>query len=234
MSYSVKMRAEKDGHHISGAERIVDKNEIAAVVLNLLKRGQQHPNGEADFMILKIDKIQQEITNISPLEVSTPPSRNLEEAKALILNELEQIGLNGQGIWDLLYSLKNLRGAALVDAKTLERLDPDIQRGVRATNMDYAGKHSETKDHFKEALCLASKVASCPYILCELCISDDPEYTTGYFASKERGYVRIANIKSKGDTKGGRIFVFNGQPQDITKCINYLEKCSVMVTANEL
>ena len=47
----------------------------------------------------------------------------------------------------------------------------------------------------KEALMLASKAASWPDVIAEVCISDDPDYTTGYIASKELGYLRIPNIK---------------------------------------
>ena len=37
----------------------------------------------------------------------------------------------------------------------------------------------------KEALILTSKAAACADIIAEVCISDDPDYTTGYIASKE-------------------------------------------------
>ena len=54
----------------------------------------------------------------------------------------------------------------------------------------------------KEAIILASKVAACRQVTAELCISDDPGYTTGYISSKKYGYVRIPHIKKKGEKNG--------------------------------
>jgi 6-carboxyhexanoate--CoA ligase len=61
-------------------------------------------------------------------------------------------------------------------------------------------------DTVKEALVLASKVASTDGVVAELCASDDPGYTTGYVASKAIGYTRLTNIKEKGSPRGGRVF----------------------------
>ena len=105
-----------------------------------------------------------------------------------------------------------MRGAVLLDADTLERLEPDLERGVRATMMDAAesdsGAHcSPCKNHYAEAMVLAAKVANAPGLVAELCISDDPDYVTGYIASKTLGYVRIAPLKKVGSPFGGRIFL---------------------------
>ena len=53
------------------------------------------------------------------------------------------------------------------------------------------------KNHYEEAIVLATKVANCPGIIGEICISDDPEYVTGYVSSKEIGYRRIKKMKRK-------------------------------------
>ena len=75
----------------------------------------------------------------------------------------------------------------------------------------------------KEALVLASKAASWPDVIAEACISDDPDYTTGYIASKEFGYLRIPNIKREKKMHGGRVF-FIREAADIAGLIVYLEK----------
>jgi len=229
MNYSVKMRAEENGLHISGAERIVGKNEVEEAVSSLMARIRSHPNGNPDSVVIKINQIKRGIVEIPALEVTEPTIRSVEEAKVELGAELERMGLPSERILDLLYSLKDMRGAVLLDAATLERLEPDQERGIRASNMDYAGNTGGGKNHFREALCLASKVANCPFIIGELCISDDKDYTTGYFASQERGYVRIANIKTKGDLIGGRIFLFQGMRENIQECIDYLENQPVFV-----
>jgi 6-carboxyhexanoate--CoA ligase len=62
----------------------------------------------------------------------------------------------------------------------------------------------------------------------EVCISDDPDYTTGYVASEYLGYVRIPHIKKKRDRRGGRIF-FLKENADILHVISYLEKTPILI-----
>ena len=80
----------------------------------------------------------------------------------------------------------------------------------------------------KEALLLASKVASCRDILAEICVSDDPDYTTGYIASRKFGYLRILNIKKTGSMCGGRVF-FVREGADPGKVISYLQNKPVVL-----
>lgn len=227
--YNVKMRASKGRDHVSGAERIVGRKSVQAVMADLAQRAFAHPNGEPDSISLSINSIVKPITVIQALPVSEPVSRSPGEAAEILGAELERLGLDQQKILRLFYSLENMRGAALVHKDTLARMEPDPRRGVRATGMDYTGNGGGAKNHMKEALCLASKVAACPFIVAELCASDDPHYTTGYFASRERGYVRLHNIKEKGDPRGGRIFLFDGSHDNILECISYIEEAPVMV-----
>ncbi len=126
-----------------------------------------------------------------------------------------------------------MRGAMLLDVDTLERLEPDKDRGIRATYMDITEGETDDrteKNHFKEALVLATKVANHPNIVGELCISDDPDYITGYFASKDMGYVRITKLKEMGSADGGRIFLYRGDRKNVSDCIRYLEKQKVLVS----
>ena len=125
-----------------------------------------------------------------------------------------------------------MRGAMLLDANTLERLEPDRARGVRATRMDAAepaAADAGAKNHFREALVLASKVQAAPGIVAEICVSDDPDYVTGYVASKSLGYRRITTIKEKGDPSGGRIFLFRGPRSLVPDCIRFLQEQTVLV-----
>jgi 6-carboxyhexanoate--CoA ligase len=112
-------------------------------------------------------------------------------------------------------------------------------RGVRASRLGISKKAelalsaSLTRQEIntptvKEALLLASKVASCNHVVAELCISDDPDYTTGYVASMKLGYVRIPHLKDKGDKEGGRVF-FLSDEADISAAIRYLEKTPVIL-----
>jgi 6-carboxyhexanoate--CoA ligase len=133
-----------------------------------------------------------------------------------------------------------MRGAALITSKCGYRLEPDVKRGVRASRLGIDSavlkvlsrrlqKCGINTDIVKEALILASKVTSCKHVIAELCVSDDPHYTTGYVASKHFGYLRIPHIKPQGSRSGGRAFFVNEGAQ-VKKIINYLEEIPVLVT----
>ena len=124
-----------------------------------------------------------------------------------------------------------MRGAMLYDIATGERLEPDHDRGVRATYMDalHSSEVDGCKNHFNEAIVLATKVANAPGMVAEFCVSDDPNYVTGYVASKELGYVRIMKMKKMGDENGGRIFLFDSRKASAEECIEYLQKKKVLV-----
>ena len=115
-----------------------------------------------------------------------------------------------------------MRGAILMDMQG-NRLEPDKERGIRATRIDItedaslelanslSGKGlSSYYTQVKEALVLATKVASVKGTIAELCWSDDPCYTAGYVASNDLGYVRIPHLKNAGEHRGGRVFFVDG------------------------
>ncbi len=145
-----------------------------------------------------------------------------------------------QQLPELLKSTFPMRGAMLYDIRTGNRLEPNQERGVRATYMDALKSNtvdareigaapSANKNHFNEAIVLATKVANAPGIVAELCISDDPDYVTGYVGSLELGYVRIMKLKEMGDPNGGRIFLFDSNKATAEECIDFLQKKKVLV-----
>ncbi len=67
--------------------------------------------------------------------------------------------------------------------------------------------HVPAHSRIKEALALASKVSWHPAAIAELCWSDDPDYITGYVASKKLGYQRITAMKEYGAEAGCRVFL---------------------------
>ena len=132
---------------------------------------------------------------------------------------------------ELLKATFPMRGAMLYDIATGNRLEPDCARGVRATYMDvrHSSEVDGQKNHFNEAIVLATKVANAPGMVAELCISDDPYYVTGYVASNELGYVRIMKMKEMGDENGGRIFLFDSRKARAEECVGYLQQKKVLV-----
>lgn len=229
--------------HISGAEGIYDEIDILKAVREYTKRALNHPKGKPDNIVITIEKIKEKPKKVKILPVCTINCDSPEKAKELIMEKLSSLGISKKAIinsFKILESERTMRGASLMDIKTGRRLEPDKERGVRVSRLGLEktskkplskrlSKMKINTTTVKEALVLASKVASHPEVVAEVCISDDPDYTTGYVASKQLGYVRIPNIKEKGKTHGGRVFFIN-EGVDKRKIIEYLEKTPVLLT----
>lgn len=238
--YSIKMRASRHEEerelHISGAEKIIPEERLMECYNQLLIRALQHAKGEPDAINVKIEKIKEdELIYLDALPVTTCKvdtyQEGLEKIKELLIKEdLHKV----EEILGFLKETYAMRGAMLLNVDTLERMEPDLDRGIRATYMDVweADDDRSEKNHFKEALVLATKVSNHPNIIGEICISDDPDYVTGYFASKTAGYVRVTKLKEMGSPNGGRIFLFRGTKEEAKNCINYLEKKKALVRLN--
>lgn len=234
--FSLKMRASRKERHISGAERILAESGLAAGIQAMLTRALEHANGEPDFINFKAEALdKEEILHLDALPVRSVQTHSVRESLAYMSTLLRSLGIvRAQEITELLPRLRGMRGAVLLHADTLERLEKDPERGVRVTCMDSVSPPCpERKNHFAEALTLAAKTVHAPGILAELCISDDPDYVTGYLASKQTGYVRITPLKEKGNPAGGRIFLFRGNAGEADRCTAFLEKQPVLVHGME-
>lgn len=243
--WSVRMRASKTENdrerHISGAEGIYDFSEIRRALINYFERGVKHSRGQPDKIIITIEKINQRIERVTALPVNTFFSNSPDEAMAIVIEKLSSLSISNRAIKTALEVIEknSMRGATLIDSMNGNRLEKDLNRGVRVSRIHMEKKRrskilrqiknlSSEPQRVIEALTIASKVASCKDILAELCISDNPDYTTGYIASRAFGYLRITNIKHPGDPKGGRAF-FIKTPCDLENLINYLERTPVLV-----
>ncbi|MBI3378110.1 MAG: 6-carboxyhexanoate--CoA ligase [Nitrospirae bacterium] len=238
--FSIRMRAAKSDIHISGAEGICQKSEISKVCGEYIKRALTHSRGKPDEIVITIEKIRQKPKTIPLLPVATFKCNSPEKAREIITQKLQSLGISKKAIdngFVVLNSKKTMRGASLILLKSGARVEPDKERGVRVSRMgiekstekNLSEKLSRAKINttrlrrVKEALVLASKAASCRDVIAEACISDDPDYTTGYIASKEFGYLRIPNIKRVKEMHGGRVF-FIRETADIAGLISYLER----------
>jgi len=249
MQFSVKMRSAKGGphetggRHISGAERILDEKDVEKAVVAMLRRARNHERGKADFISIKVEEIKEDQVLFQPLiEVHSCRADNVAQGHAIAKENLRGLGVSllavEKGFAALLALPDSIRGAMLIDAFTGDRLDSFGNRGVRVTKMDcacsleYEEKLAErglTGEHVREALVLASKVASAPGMVAELCWSDDPDYVTGYVASAAEGYMRIPIMKKMGSNVGGRIF-FVKHGCEVEALCEYLQEQIVLIT----
>lgn len=237
------MRASSGRVHVSGAETLSKEEDIITMASSFLLRALCHKKGVPSEIVLTIEKLKEIPSSVALLPVKTLDCPSPGKAKIVIKELLKKEGVSDTSIkkaLSLVYSSRTMRGASLIDIKTGRRLEPDKSRGVRVSRLGIEEASEERLSEMleklginttrvKEALILASKVISCPGIIAELCISDDPDYTTGYVASRVLGYQRIPNIKEKGSLSGGRVF-FVKTGSDIGRIIRYLEKRPVVVS----
>lgn len=251
--WSIRMRASKKAPgggrpavnreeiHISGAEGLYPAADLQRVLKRYCERALHHPKGKPDTIVLTLEEIQEKPHAISTLPLSTVMCASPPEARRIARNLLQAVGISEKALKTAFTILQKggMRGAALVSAEKGVRLEPDRRRGVRVSRLGTAkpasgilssrlARFGMNSDTVKEALVLASKVASCSGVSAEVCISDDPHYTTGYVASELFGYVRIPACKRSGQKTGGRVF-FIQEGSDIAKIIRHLERRPVLV-----
>lgn len=239
--YSVRMRASDAGRHISGAEGIFSANSVLNVARKYTNRAMRHERGAPDKITITIEALTDEPELIRTLPVCTMKNEVEAASNELVCRLLASAGVSDAASASALALLRGgdaMRGASLMDMAG-QRFEPDRARGVRVSRVGItdaarrrlrralrnSGIDSET---VIEALVLASKVNHHPQVIAELCISDDPGYTTGYVASSSLGYLRIPHIKAAGSSSGGRVFFINGG--DIEELVGYLERKPVMVS----
>jgi 6-carboxyhexanoate--CoA ligase len=236
MLYSVRMRAD-DGHrHTSGAEGIFPEVELLSVQSEYLTQALNHSRGKAKNINITIEEL-----STLPKWIKTLPVCTIDgDAWETINIMLEALQCSVKAIDNaakLIYNQNELRGAAVIDSISGQRLDEDQSRGLRAVRFGLTKDALISLDEnimrfglvdtrVKEGLQIASKIASCIDVGAELCVSDNPDYTTGYVASRKFGYVRIPNIKESGSSCGGRvIFTQSG----IINIKEYLENTPVLI-----
>lgn len=229
--------------HISGAETLCSKSRIRCMAQAFVDRAITHPRGMPDRIVLTIEEITTPVKKAPILPLTQTHCTDPSSTRKLAHDRLQSIGISAKAIgaaFRILTARQQMRGAALLDAVSGVRIEPDRNRGVRASRLGMGPADCRKFTHrlesanlntgtVREAMMLASKIAAHPAILAELCISDDPDYTTGYVASKSFGYIRLPNIKAGGSLHGGRVFFI--QPEtDVAGIISFLELTPVLLT----
>lgn len=228
--------------HISGAEGLYGFSEIEKITWAYFLRAVSHPKGKPDKVVITVEEVKEKPRIVGCLPFSTVPCNSTEEAQKVLMKLLSDSGVSRKAIlkaFRLVSGRAAMHGAAMMRSGSALRVEPEKKRGIRVSRLGIqkdAGRRLSGRLSKKgintatvtEAIVLASKVASCRGVVAELCVSDDPDYTTGYVASAKLGYVRIANIKQRGSLSGGRVF-FIDERADAERIIKYLERTPVLV-----
>ncbi|MBF0342707.1 MAG: hypothetical protein HQL06_00600 [Nitrospirae bacterium] len=249
------MRAQKKQTHVSGAEDICAEDVVHKEAADLVLRALQHSRGKPDNITINVECLDIPLRMIRSLPVVTCQIEDEEEAQRALQRLLLSLGIEDTVITmalGLIYGDNRLTGAALFDSQTGQRLEPVPSNGIRVSRLgitqqarDLLTQQLETTvgqtgsvHRVIEAVVLASKVASARIdsvsaVIAELCVSDNPDYTTGYVASERFGYVRITHIKHSGDYAGGRVFFLKPDlslnDTLLSDFIHYIERVPVII-----
>lgn len=245
--YSLRMRAECNGSHCSGAERIGAAGQLPGLAAELVARALAGNSATPDAVHCSIERLVGEIPCRRLPAVQTFDVPDRESGRACARTLLLRAGVAAT-VTDTVIELlatgpapggRVMRGAMIVDALTGARLETDQARGVRVSRMDLA---PQARDHLltllaaaglrhhrvAEALVLAGKVLQSPGLVAELCWSDDPDYLAGYVADPVHGYQRITRLKEPGDSCGGRALFVRTDGWDFAAFVAYLERQAVL------
>ncbi len=248
--YSIRMRASYQGRHVSGAERIVAFDAIGAMIRELMARATGRIPLPDKITVTTENLGKQPIRRIKTLNMTSLGISSVQAGRSSAVCVLQRAGISLYTAEKAINHLSKgvstsghvMRGAIIMDARTGVRLEPDQERGVRASRFDWDEQTLVLTrqrlaalglTHFRtfEALALATKVAHAPGNVAELCWSDDPDYTAGYVASLQTGYLRFPKLKTTGDPTGGRVFFVDGYHFDLGAFIKYLQFEPVMITS---
>lgn len=241
--YSVRMHSRRENRHLSGAERLVGPAELETAAAALVRRALEHPRGRAEEIRLVVDLVPPAaIRRGRLLDLRTYRVCDYRQGRSAARCLLQQAGVAETAVTAAMDWIaqgaapdgRAMRGAMLIDTESGARLEADPARGVRASRMDLSpaaeaelrarlAERGLDNPHVREALVLASKVLAAPEVLAELCWSDDPDYTAGYVASREFGYIRFSQLKPLGEERGGRAFFVRGAGFDREGLIAFLE-----------
>ncbi|MFS0574800.1 6-carboxyhexanoate--CoA ligase [Sporosarcina sp. 179-K 3D1 HS] len=238
--FSIRMRAaeggahEDGGKHISGAEALVEEKGLEKSVLDFLSKARTHTRGTPDFLQISVEKVAtHDIRKIETLPVRRFDVSSIAEGREKAAELLKRIRISKVAIDNAFHHLLNgptHRGAILVEAHSGERMDARGLKGIRVSRFGWNSDAAlPANGRIRDAMAIASKVASSPFSVAELCWSDDPDYTAGYVSSGTFGYMRVSRLKEIGCETGGRVF-FILPNTDVDDYIRYLEKCPVLIS----
>ncbi|MBF0539198.1 MAG: 6-carboxyhexanoate--CoA ligase [Nitrospirae bacterium] len=247
MLYSIRMRAQGNQLHISGAEDICNEDDLHKEAADLILRALNHSRGKPDGITISVERLDIPPRRIRCLPIVTCQVDDQDQGRKALWRLLQDIGI-ADGIITKALGLINdndsLTGAYVLDSHSGRRLEPDPSRGIRVSRLGISPQARTAlitqlqadglyNIRVIEAVVLASKVASDRAVVAELCIPDNPDYTTGYVASRRFGYVRIAHIKPSGSHIGGRVFfVRPAVSMDealLSEFFDYMERVPVIV-----
>ncbi len=235
--YSVRMRASMAGRHLSGGEDLLEEEGLESGIHRLLLQGLgscDRSSRQELSLSIKVEGVRESaLKRCALLPVRQLASDNPETTRSFLEEALRALLKEKSGASETARKvLEQVRlflepgypaewGATLMSSsgKIISLPDGGVRTShigilptVRKQLMEEAQSAGITGRRFPEALMLATKVTAHPLVLLEVCLSDDPGYTTGYIATQKTGYIRLPHLKPEGHPGGGRIYLLGKNP----------------------
>lgn len=251
--YSVRMRAFKNDHHLSGGEDLVSRDRLGERVLALLEQGltsSKNSESLAPSLNIRIDPVpgsdivpslllpiyclesgsHEDTLSFLRMALDARVPRLSVPGKMFFGHFLEILGGSGKELSGATYILPS--GKRVIPEKTGVRVSHfGIAPHLRQVLLKESASHpAGSGRRFIDALQIASKIMSHPVPEIEVCVSDNPEYTTGYIALKGFGYIRLPHIKPEGRAWGGRLIGLSSEipPSLQSELSDYLSRAPVL------
>ncbi|MGC8528990.1 MAG: 6-carboxyhexanoate--CoA ligase [Leptospirillia bacterium] len=245
------MRIHKNGRHISGAEDLVAPENFESAISRLASRMLSYPNENPPLQqILTIDPISpSSIHQGALLPVRALESSSLRESMDSVRMILENLLPPSLATRVLMIFEKEIlgchpRNGALLVNEQGHIINESANGGIRTTHFGClptlrksleeaaARRLVQPSYRFVDALILSSKVLMAEQILLELCASDDPNYQTGYIASRTTGYIRIPFIKPAELPSGGRLYLLK-EENALDNLLTFLRETPVLFSCQQ-
>lgn len=242
------MRASLHKTHVSGSERLIEDSCLRETLEEMIRRALASYALPDEIRIATDTVLPGSISCIRSLDVETRLYPTIAAAHGSAREILGSNGISSAAIETAFRLIEsgptpegnNMRGAMIIDSFTGERIEPDMRRGIRVSRIDYTeearillinllNEFGICHERIPDALAIASKVVHKNETVAELCWSDNPNYTTGYVASKKSGYVRLSPMKEEGSMRGGRAFFVDPEDLNLEQYIYYLEQHPVII-----
>lgn len=253
--FSIRMRAFSGEKHLSGGEDLVERSSLQDKLLALTEQGltsSRNQDGILPSLNIRVEPVKRSsVLRKTLLPVHCLDSSSHQETLSFLSELVETIGYREtvdtasltQWFNDILKGTESgLSGASFLFPDG-ERWIPE-NRGVRVTHfgmlpairqalLEEAQHHPVGSGRrFVDALQIASKVEGLSDFLLELCASDNPEYTTGYIALRNFGYLRLPHLKREGNSAGGRMILLSRKldERERAHALSYLSRTPVLFT----
>lgn len=243
--FGFTLRSLKNGHYVSGAEKLGGYDEIAKISHEMIEVAVAVGRGDIDEINLKVEALHHfnVMTGRLP-DFMTVNVRNFREGRKAARRILNDAGVSNPAIENGFSLLTKtfgqggvcLSGAMVVDSLSGQRLDCS-KSGLWIGRVGLTDKvkaelvkkfHLEKK-HLQEWLVLSAKVLAMPCLVADLLISSDIKNRDGMVSTPDLGVMYLPEMRSNENEVGGRVLFVRSNAFNSEEMVQYLESSVLLV-----